>query len=58
MRISPLRTEVAKMRKASGLSQKEAADKLGISNSYLQKVELGKLPPSRRIEREIGQLGK
>lgn len=58
MRISPLRTEVAKMRKASGLSQKEAAATMEVSNSYLQKVELGKLPPSKRLLQEIGRLGK
>lgn len=38
------------MRKASGLLQKEAADKLGVSVSYLQKVELGKILPSKRVE--------
>lgn len=46
------------MRKASGLSQKEAAAALGVSGSYLQKVELGKLPPSKRITDEVARLGK
>lgn len=49
MRVSPLRTEIAKMRKDSGLLQKEAAEKLGVSVSYLQKVELGKMQPSKRL---------
>ena len=53
MRVSPERTEVAKMRKASGLLQKEAADRARVSVSYLQKVELGKIPASKRLVEAI-----
>lgn len=44
------------MRKASGLLQKEAASKLGVSVSYLQKVELGKITPSRRVSESFKHL--
>ena len=49
MRVSPQRTDIAVARLAAGLRQKEAAARLNVSVSYLQKVELGKLPPSARI---------
>lgn len=58
MRISPQRTETAKLRHAAGLQQKECAAKVGVSVSYLQKVELGKIPPSKRLASEIARLSK
>lgn len=49
MRVSPERTEVAKLRRASGLLQKELADRAGVSVTHLQKVELGNREPSKRL---------
>ena len=50
MRVSPQRTDIATARLAAGMRQKEAADKLNVSVSYFQKIELGKIPPSARIK--------
>lgn len=36
-----LRTEIAKLRKASGLQQKEVAALCGVSTGHYQMVELG-----------------
>lgn len=49
MRVSPKRTEIATARLAAGMLQKEFAQKVGVSVSYIQKVELGKIPPSKRV---------
>jgi transcriptional regulator with XRE-family HTH domain len=49
MRVSPQRTDIATARLGSGMRQKEFAEKCGVSVSYLQKVELGKLPASKRL---------
>jgi transcriptional regulator with XRE-family HTH domain len=50
MRVCPRRTEIAQLRKDSGLLQKEFASMAGISLTHLQKVELGKREASKRIE--------
>jgi len=49
MRISPQRTEVAQMRVASGLLQKEIADKLKVHPKTIGKLESGHRP-SRALE--------
>ena len=49
MRVSPRRTKLAIARLSAGLYQKEMAAKLGVSVSYLQKVELGTMRPSARL---------
>jgi transcriptional regulator with XRE-family HTH domain len=51
MRRSNLQTELAKMRVASGMLQKELADRLGIKQTHLQKIEAG-IRKSNRVERE------
>ncbi len=53
MRHSPQRTEVAKMRCAAKMPQKELARLCDVSQSYLQKVELGKIPASRPLLKNI-----
>lgn len=55
-RPSPQRTETARLRLASGMSQKEAANTLGVSKSFLQKVELGQLLPTKRLSENIKKL--
>lgn len=49
MRLSPRKTEIAILRDSSGLLQKEFASMAGISLTHLQKVELGKREPSKRL---------
>lgn len=58
MRLSPKRTEIAVARLSAGLQQKEMAAKIGISTSYLQKVELGVLKPSLRLQEIAKALAK
>ena len=53
MRQSPKRTEVAIMRCAAKIEQKQLARLCDVSQSYLQKVELGKLPVSRPLLQKI-----
>lgn len=53
MRNSPERTEIAKMRVASGLLQKEAAALLGVSTHQLKEVECG-----RRVSRALCERAK
>lgn len=57
MRVSPRRTPIARARLSAGLQQKEMAAKIGISKSYLQKVELGILKPSLRLQGIASALG-
>lgn len=52
------KTEVAKLRVDAKLQQKEFAGRIGVSVSYLQKVESGKLQPSKRVALEFGKLKK
>jgi len=49
MRISPRRTEIAKLRVASGFLQKEIADKLSVHPKTIGKLESGHRP-SRALE--------
>jgi predicted transcriptional regulator len=58
MRVSPRRTPIARARLSAGLQQKEMAAKIGISQSYLQKVELGVLKPSLRLQEIAKALAK
>lgn len=41
MNRPPPKTEVAKLRQASGMPQKELADKLGCTREHLAMVEVG-----------------
>lgn len=52
------KTEVAKLRIDAKLQQKEFAGRIGVSVSYLQKVEAGKLQPSKRLTAEVDKLRK
>lgn len=49
MRPSPQRTEIAKLRVASGFLQKEIADKLDVHPKTIAKLESGDRP-SRSLE--------
>ena len=49
MRVSPRRTTIARARLKAGMLQKEFADHCGVSVSYLQKIELGTIAPSKRV---------
>ncbi len=42
---------------SAGMLQKELADLAGVSTSHLQKVELGKREPSRRLIEVARKLG-
>ena len=53
MRQSPRRTEVARMRCDAKIDQKQLAVLCEVSQSYLQKVELGKIPASRPLLKKI-----
>lgn len=53
MKVSPQKTTVAKLRCAAGLSQKQAAAIIGISTSYMQKIELGIIPASSRVSKTV-----
>lgn len=43
-------------RKAKGFSQHEAAEKLGISRSYLNQIEKGRRAPGKRLVNTLGSL--
>jgi transcriptional regulator with XRE-family HTH domain len=49
MRRSTVRTTLGRLRLSLGLGQKELADRLGVSTSHIQKIELKKLPLSREL---------
>jgi DNA-binding transcriptional regulator YiaG len=51
MRESKKLTEIARMRVASGLSQKELADKLNIGRDHLAKIEAG-VRQSNRVSKD------
>jgi len=58
MRISPQRTELAKMRVAAKIPQKEMADRLRVSTGHLQMCELGKRNSTALFERAKRELGR
>lgn len=58
MRISRQKTEVARMRCAAKMPQKELADKLGVSVGHLQQVEYGKRESRSLCDRARRELGK
>ena len=50
---------IGKLREAGGMSRKELAEAVGISESHLKKIEAGtRLPGIQTYERMIGILGK
>ncbi len=53
-----MRTEIAILRAASGLQQKELADKLGVSTGHYQMVELGVRISKPLVNRVKAMLGR
>lgn len=58
MRISPQRTEIAKLRCAANIPQKELADTLGVSVRHLRAVELGEKKSKSLLDRARTAFGK
>ena len=58
MRVSPQRTEIAKMRCAAKIPQKEMADRLGVSTGHFQQVELGTRESKVLTARALAELKK
>ena len=47
--------ELAQMRREKGLTQREAAAKIGIDNGYLAKIEKGRYAPSIDLVDKIAE---
>lgn len=58
MRVSPLRTEIAKLRAVRGLLQKEAAELCGVCTGHYQAVELGTRKSEALTERARREMGR
>ena len=50
------RSKIKRLRKAKGLTQQELADKCGVSQSYMNKVERGKTIPTRLFLYNLGKI--
>lgn len=48
--------EFKKARKEMGLTQKEVAEKAGLSMNYYSMIEMGKANPTRNILKSIGKV--
>ena len=55
----PLAQQIRQVRHEAGLTQKEVGKKMGTSESYVQRLEMGYLRPSvRALERVAAACGK
>ncbi len=58
MRISPQKTEIARLRCAAKIPQKEMANTLGVSVRHLRAVELGERQSKSVTDRAMRELEK
>ena len=55
MMVVKLSEKLKEMRKNKGLTQKELADKIGVSESYICQIESGKMMSIRKLD-ELAQV--
>lgn len=57
MMVVKLSEKLKEMRKNKGLTQKELADKIGVSESYICQIESGKMVSIKKLDKLAEALG-
>ena len=57
MMVVKLSEKLKEMRKNKGLTQRELADKIGVSESYICQIESGKMVSIKKLDKLAAALG-